>query len=121
MRLYEFASAEEQLALWKLVNDSVWQSLATQAKQQAEEQAAKQQMAKLKPKKGLKAKLAPPLPIRLPQLPKPKPPQPQNGAPIPATVPPSPADKISANQPNTVGFSARRVTTQQPPVVGRKA
>ena len=49
MRLCEFASAEEQLALWKLVSDSVWASINTQAKQEAEQKAAAQRAAKLKP------------------------------------------------------------------------
>ena len=39
MRLIEFASAEEQIALFKLITDKVWQSLADQ-KRQADEQAA---------------------------------------------------------------------------------
>ena len=36
MRLYEFANAQEQLALWKLISDSVWDSISVQA--QAQEQ-----------------------------------------------------------------------------------
>jgi hypothetical protein len=39
MRLVEFASAEEQIALWKLVSDSVWSSLQQQQQQQREVQA----------------------------------------------------------------------------------
>ena len=35
MRINEFANAEEQLALWKLVSDNMWQALSTQAEQQA--------------------------------------------------------------------------------------
>jgi hypothetical protein len=46
MRLVEFASAEEQLALWKLVSDSVWTAISIQAKQEAK--AAKQRKAKTK-------------------------------------------------------------------------
>jgi hypothetical protein len=42
----EFASAEEQLALFRLITDNVWSALAQQQKQQA---AAKAQQAK-KPK-----------------------------------------------------------------------
>ena len=30
MRIDEFASAEEQLALWMLVNDKVWQAIDAQ-------------------------------------------------------------------------------------------
>ena len=30
MRIDEFASAEEQMALWRLVNANVWQAIETQ-------------------------------------------------------------------------------------------
>ena len=46
MRLKEFADAEEQLALWRLVNQSVWAAIESQAKQQQAEKAAKAQAAK---------------------------------------------------------------------------
>ena len=36
MRIVEIANAEEQLALWKLVNDNVWQAIETQRQQQAQ-------------------------------------------------------------------------------------
>ena len=35
MRLDEFANAEDQMALWKLINDNVWQAIETQRQQQA--------------------------------------------------------------------------------------
>jgi len=72
MRLLEIASAEEQIALFKLVSDSVWQALTTQQKQQAEAEAAKQQAAKLKPKTALRNRIAVPskkLPIPKQQVP----------------------------------------------------
>ena len=31
MRIFEFADANEQLALWKLISDSVWAAIASQA------------------------------------------------------------------------------------------
>ena len=31
MRLFEFSDAKEQLALWKLISDSVWAAIASQA------------------------------------------------------------------------------------------
>jgi hypothetical protein len=40
MRLLEIASAEEQMALWKLVSDSVWAAISRQAKEEAERAAA---------------------------------------------------------------------------------
>jgi hypothetical protein len=39
MRLIEFASAEEQIELWKLVSASVWSSLQQQQQQQRQAQA----------------------------------------------------------------------------------
>lgn len=57
MRLFEIASAEEQIALFKLVSDSVWAALATQQRQQAEAEAARLRAAQSKPKGGVKSKL----------------------------------------------------------------
>ena len=75
MRIDEFASAEEQMALWKLVNDKVWQAIETQRQQQAQAAQAKAAKAKLKPRKGRKGgrgKLSIPTP---PPPPSPKVPQ----------------------------------------------
>ena len=54
MRLFEFANAEDQMALWKLINDNVWQAIETQRQQQARAAQAKAAKAKLKPRKGRK-------------------------------------------------------------------
>jgi len=65
MRIDEFASAEEQMALWKLVNDNVWQAIETQRQQQAQATQAKAAKAKSKPRKGRKGgrgKLSTPMP-----------------------------------------------------------
>ena len=75
MRIDEFASAEEQMALWKLVNANVWQAIETQRQQQAQAAQAKAAQAKLKPRKGRKGgrgKLSIPMP---PSPPSPKAPQ----------------------------------------------
>ena len=48
MRINEFANAEEQLALWKLISDSVWTAVRTQAEQQARANAERAQQAKTK-------------------------------------------------------------------------
>ena len=75
MRIDEFASAEEQLALWRLVNDNVWQAIETQRQQQTQAAQAKAAKAKLKPRKGRKGgrgKLSIPMP---PSPPSPKAPQ----------------------------------------------
>ena len=72
MRIDEFASAEEQLALWRLVNDNIWQAIETQRQQQAQAAQAKAAKAKLKPRKGRKVgrgKLSIPMP---PSPPSPK-------------------------------------------------
>jgi len=65
MRIDEIASAEEQMALWRLINDNVWQAIETQRQQQAQAAQAKAAKAKLKPRKGRKAgkgKLSIPMP-----------------------------------------------------------
>jgi len=46
MRLEEFANAEDQLELWKLVTQSVITAIDTQRQQQAQEQARKQAQSK---------------------------------------------------------------------------
>ena len=73
MRINEFANAEEQLALWKLISDGVWTAVRTQAEQQARVNAERAQQAKTKKptskrSKSLKAPYAPPPP----SLPEPK-------------------------------------------------
>ncbi len=52
MRITEIADAVEQLALWKLINTSVWTAIDTQAKQQAQQRAASQQQRKAKRPRG---------------------------------------------------------------------
>ena len=51
MRLIEFASAEEQMGLWKLVSDNMWQAISTQAEQEKLEKAKKAAESKSKPAK----------------------------------------------------------------------
>ena len=76
--MYEIASAEEQITLFKLITDKVWQSLADQ-KRQADGQAAQQRRAQAM--NGGRAKRAPtPKPIKplkpikpVPVAPPPKP------------------------------------------------
>lgn len=66
MRLMEIASAEEQMALWKLVNDNVWAAINQQARDEAERKAAAQRTAKLKGGKGKVKGAAPSLRITPP-------------------------------------------------------
>lgn len=73
MRLTEFASAEEQLALWKLVSDNVWSAIATQAEQERRDKAEK--AARSKPKRGKRhssPKAAKPVPPKPPAPAQPK-------------------------------------------------
>lgn len=117
MRLLEIASAEEQIALFKLVSDSVWAALTTQQKQQAEERAAKQAAAKSKPRQSLRSKLAlpKPMPIAKP-LPK-KPTQPQQQATRQQQTPQPQSVQIPSNHTKT---DAVTTAAQNNRVVGRQ-
>jgi hypothetical protein len=67
MRLQEFANTEEQINLWKIISNSVWNCISVQAQEQErlkQEQALKQ---KKKPKAAPKAKLPPKPNIASPQ------------------------------------------------------
>ena len=62
MRLFEFADAESQMELWKLVTDSVWQAIAKQAQEQKQLDAQKANSASAAPKsaKPFKPKIVSP-------------------------------------------------------------
>jgi hypothetical protein len=62
MRLFEFADAESQMELWKLITDSVWQAIAKQAQEQKQldSQTAKSTNAALKHAKPFKPKIVSP-------------------------------------------------------------
>ena len=97
MRINEIASAEDQMALWRLVSDSVWQAIETQRQQQAQAERAKAAKAKLKPRSSRKGKgrLAVPMPS-------PKPPPLKKSLPPenPSTKPnPPPAANPQAQSP----------------------
>jgi hypothetical protein len=68
MRIFEFADANEQLALWKLISDSVWEAIASQADS---ERKTKQRQTiatkKASPRKSTKK----PKTVALPKPPKP--------------------------------------------------
>ena len=103
MKIVEFASAEEQLALWKLVSDNVWGAISQQAKAEAEQKASKKAQAKKVPKrKGMGIPppkfVAPP-----PKLPTPKPnPQLSVGKTVPKSLTP-----ISAKPVGLVGVQPK--------------
>ena len=67
MRLKEFADAEKQIKLWKLISDSVWHSI----KQQATEQEQKRATSQKKPskKKPRPTRIKKPKTVSQPKLP----------------------------------------------------
>jgi hypothetical protein len=108
MRVNEIASAEDQLALWKLINQSVWaaveQQRIEQQRQAAQQQAQKAQKAA--PKKFGKRVVAAPKP---PAIPKPNTPaKSTTNAPVAA----SPASKIPARS----DLAPIKTIKSQPPV-----
>ena len=50
MRLFEFADAESQMELWKLITDSVWQAIYKQAQEQKQLDAQKAKSPSAAPK-----------------------------------------------------------------------
>ena len=50
MRLFEFADAESQMELWKLITDSVWQAIYKQAQEQKQLDAQKAKSTSAAPK-----------------------------------------------------------------------
>ena len=66
MRLFEFADAESQMELWKLITDSVWQAIYKQAQEQKQldAQKAKSMSAAPKSAKPFKPKIVSPQPSK---------------------------------------------------------
>ncbi len=62
MRLFEFADAESQMELWKLITDSVWQAIYKQAQEQKQLDAQKAKSMSSAPKqsKAFKPKIVNP-------------------------------------------------------------
>ena len=62
MRLFEFADAESQMDLWKLITDSVWQAIYKQAQEQKKLDAQKAKSVRAAPKqtKPFKPKIVSP-------------------------------------------------------------
>ena len=52
MRLFEFADAESQMELWKLITDSVWQAIYKQAQEQKQLDAQNAKSASAAPKQS---------------------------------------------------------------------
>ena len=66
MRLFEFADAESQMELWKLITDNVWQAIYKQAQEQKQLDAQKAKSASAAPKqaKPIKPKIVSPQPSK---------------------------------------------------------
>lgn len=66
MRLFEFADAQAQMELWKLITDSVWQAIYKQAQEQKQldAQKAKSMSAAPKSAKPFKSKIVSPQPSK---------------------------------------------------------
>ena len=66
MRLFEFADAESQMELWKLITDSVWQAIYKQAQEQKQLDAQKTKSVSAAPKsaKPSKPKIVSPQPSK---------------------------------------------------------
>jgi hypothetical protein len=62
MRLFEFASAEDAMALWKLINDNTWAAIAQQAEEQAKQKAERAAARKSVSKRGTGKSAAKPVP-----------------------------------------------------------
>lgn len=109
MRLYEFASAEEQLALLRLIIDNTWSAISQQAEQEKRAKEAKKAKAALKPKnkRGGKSAKAMPLPIVPAPVKKPKPlasptQPPANPTQLQPQPSPKPSLKTNNPQPNNL-------------------
>jgi hypothetical protein len=67
MRLTEFASAEDTLALWKMISDNTWAAIAQQAEAEAKQKAERAAARKSSSKRGAgKSTAKPAPPKRLP-------------------------------------------------------
>ncbi|MFZ9723523.1 MAG: hypothetical protein ACO3BJ_05915 [Burkholderiaceae bacterium] len=115
MRLKEFANAEEQLALWRVISDKVWGELKTLADQQMKAARAAAKQAAARPKRATPAAAAPPPPpAKPPKTAKPtKPKQPAKSSTVKR---PSQTPSISGklNKPLVATGSAGGVRTPLP-------
>ena len=71
MRLFEFADAESQIALWKLISDSVWAAMSQEREQQARAVAQKPKSSP-RPKKAKRVKVPSPPKLKIAKTPPPK-------------------------------------------------
>ena len=103
MRINEIASAEEQIELWKLVSNNIWQALQQQQheeqKRKAEAAAKKKATPKLKGGvRSVRPIPSPPPPPQLPPNKAPHPPVEKVGADSTAKISTTPVQKGSVQQ-----------------------
>ena len=97
MRFFEMASAQEQLALWRLISDNTWAAVEQQASEEAARKAQQKPIAKIgKKSAALKVKPKPVMPL-----------QPPAQKPTPTTPPKTPTS-----------IAAKSAVNFQPPAVG---
>lgn len=84
MKIAEVASAEDQLALWRVISDNTWRAIATQAEQERRAKAERAARSKSQPRKrGVRR--SSPKAVATPVL-KPIDPNPQPAAKTPASA-----------------------------------
>jgi hypothetical protein len=105
MRLYEFADAESQLGLLRIIIDNTWSAIAQQAEQERRAEAERKAQAKLKPRAKKSSKFTS---IRIPTPPPPLAKKPQTAL---ANQPPSPLNKPNPNDLNA--FNPNSSTNSQ--------
>ena len=111
MRFFEMASAQEQLALWRLISDNTWAAVEQQASEEAARKAQQKPIAKVG-KKSAVLKVKPKPVMRLqPPAQKPTP---------PAQKPTPPAQKPTPTTPpkTPTSIAAKPAVNFQPPAVG---
>ena len=101
MRINEIASAEDQMALWRLVSDNVWQAIETQRQQQAQAEQAKAAKAKLKPRGSRKGKS-------------------RSAAPMPSPKPPPANPSVKPSQPPAANPEAQSLAQRQQALAPQK-
>ena len=124
MRLIEFASAEEQLGLWRIISDKVWaelKALSLQQTQAAQQAAIMQTGARAKRATGAVKPTKPAKPTRPTKPAKPaKPAKPQKAPTAPAKLsPPSKTPKAPLKRPSRALSIRDKLTS--PPIATRSA
>lgn len=127
MRLIEFASAEEQLGLWRIISDKVWaelKALSLQQTQAAQQAAIMQTGARAKRATGAVKPTKPAKPTRPSKPAKPakpaKPVKPQKAPTAPPKLsPPSKTPKVPVKRPSRALSIRDKLTS--PPIATRSA